>query len=68
MKKFYSYLLSALMCLGFNLSLSAQTTIAEGLITLSDDVNAVWYYIGNGHSGDNAAKPVNDSDGRFCSM
>lgn len=74
MRKIYSFFIALLACVGFNLSLSAQAT--EGLPAVSSGVySEYWYYIGNGHSSDytnaddpSLNKPVNDSDGRFCSL
>ncbi|MDL2322670.1 hypothetical protein LJC52_01640 [Bacteroidales bacterium OttesenSCG-928-A17] len=72
MKNINYFLVVLCACFGFSTSGFAQQveTVANGLIKLSDETNEYWYYIGNGHNSDVAASsyPINDSDGRFCSM
>ncbi|MDH8701911.1 hypothetical protein M2138_001263 [Dysgonomonadaceae bacterium PH5-43] len=66
MKNIYSFLIAVFAL--FGLSANAQTTVAGGLIKLSDTTNEYWYYISNGHNSDATGNPINDSDGRYCTM
>ncbi|NDV46618.1 T9SS C-terminal target domain-containing protein [Paludibacter sp. 221] len=69
MKKLYSFFILILfMTFGLSQSLTSQTQILGGLITVSD-TEEHWYYIGNGHSSDTGGgNKINDSDGRFNNL